>query len=99
MACELLVDTEGVSHEYAGYRHGQNWSHAPSPGYMAGTIADLDRLGEDLRREVLVHDAGEASWPRQYVSAAINQLADLGRPLRGLWTDLVDERGITVGVK
>lgn len=73
-----------MSSYYDGFRHDPSWAEAPA-AYMAGTVADLRLLDGELRRAVVLIDAGEASWPCRLVVPAINQLADLDGRCARCW--------------
>lgn len=71
---------------YRGYRHDPAWQQVPrEDAYLAGTIADLDRLSERLRRAAVLVDVGEVHWPTELIADAINELTDLGLPLLHLY--------------
>lgn len=76
-------DTD-ASDRYEGFRHDPSWVSSPLPGYLASTVSDLRRLPAQLQEEAILCDAGEATWPAELVPSAVNALADLGRPIRGL---------------
>lgn len=78
---------------YEGFQRDPSWLHMPSPDYLRGTVADLRRLSTALRTAVVLVDRGEATWPRDLVAAAIDELADSGRPLRALIGEPVLQRG------
>lgn len=69
---------------YEGFSHDPSWYKTPEPGFMEVTVAGLRRLPQVLQDDAVLIDAGEASWSRHLIAAALNALADLRCPLRFL---------------
>lgn len=80
----------GAGERYEGFRHDAGWVSVPAPEYLASTVSDLRCLSAILQREAILVDQGEATWPAELVPLAVNALADVGRPLRGLVAPLRD---------
>lgn len=71
--------------EYEGFKREPSWSKNPSPGYLDATVEDLRSLTADLQSEALLVDVFEVMWPQRLLARAVDELADLGRPIRHLY--------------
>jgi hypothetical protein len=79
-----------AGYRYEGFRHDASWVAIPPPEYLASTVSDLRCLSATLQGEAILVDQGEATWPAELVPMAVNALADLGRPVRGLVAPIDD---------
>lgn len=82
---EPASDSGLVRRTYEGFAHDPSWFEQPEPGYLDATLHDLRRLPAPVQADAVLVDAFEVSWSTPHIRAAIDALADAGRPLRHLY--------------